>query len=103
LSQNILNPAHNPIDLPRQTHLHLEVHPGDRVFHAISGSGGHGDPWERAPEQVQQDVRDEKVTVEAAREQYGVVLDPQNLTVDWEQTKRLRQSRQERGQRVAAS
>ena len=102
LSQNILNPEHDPIDLPRQTHLHLEVHPGDRVFHAISGSGGHGDPWERTPEQVQQDVRDEKVTVEAGREQYGVVLDPQNLTVDWEQTKRLRQSRRERGQRVAA-
>src|SRR5215470_2873237 len=83
LSQNILNPDHAPVALPRQTHLHLEVHPGDRVFHAISGSGGHGDPWEREPEHVLRDVRDEKVTVEAAREQYGVVLHLQDLTVDW--------------------
>ncbi len=101
LSQNVLNPEHAPVDLPRQTHLHLEVRPGDRVFHAISGSGGHGDPWEREPEHVLRDVLDEKVTVDAAREQYGVVLDPQALTVDWEQTQRLRQSLQAREQQAA--
>lgn len=92
LSLNILNPGTEDVALPQQTHLHLEVKPGDRVFHAISGSGGHGDPWQREPEQVLRDVHDEKVTVEAAREQYGVVIDLQNFTIDWQQTHRLRQS-----------
>jgi len=101
LSQNVLNPELDATALPRQTHLHLEVKAGDRVFHSISGSGGHGDPWERDPADVQRDVRDEKVTVEAAREQYGVVLDSQALAVDWEKTTRLRQSRQETGQQAA--
>lgn len=102
LSQNILNPGQEPVALPRQTHLHLTVKPGDQVFHAISGSGGYGDPWEREPAQVERDVQDEKVTIEAARQQYGVVIDPQRLTVDWEQTKRLRLSRQTQEPPVAA-
>lgn len=101
LSQNILNPGRDDVTLPRQTHLHLEVKPGDRVFHAISGSGGHGDPWQREPEQVLRDVHDEKVTVEAAREQYGVVIDPQNFIIDWQQTHRLRQNKQANESRTA--
>jgi N-methylhydantoinase B len=101
LSQNILNPGRDDVALPRQTHLHLEVKLGDRVFHAISGSGGHGDPWQREPEQVLRDVHDEKVTVEAAREQYGVVIDPQHFIIDWQQTHRLRQSRRAHESRAA--
>jgi N-methylhydantoinase B len=102
LSRNILNPATENRDLPRQTHLHLEVQPGDRLYHAISGSGGHGDPWQRAPATVLNDVKDEKVTITGAREQYGVVIDAQHMSIDWEQTTTLRQSRQELRRVVAA-
>jgi hypothetical protein len=41
------------------------------------------------------DVKDEKLTIAAAREQYGVVIDPQSLSVDWEKTTALRQRRAE--------
>jgi hypothetical protein len=41
------------------------------------------------------DVKDEKLTVAAAREQYGVVIDPQSLSVDWGKTVALRQRRTE--------
>lgn len=102
LSRNILNPATENRDLPRQTHMHLEVQPGDRLYHAISGSGGHGDPWQRAPATVLNDVKDEKVTITGAREQYGVVIDAQHMSIDWEQTTTLRQSRQELRRVVAA-
>jgi N-methylhydantoinase B len=101
LSQNVLNPGHDEVSLPRQTHLHLAVKPGDRVFHAISGSGGHGDPWERDPAQVQKDVQDEKVTVEGARQQYGVVIEPHTLLIDWEHTQRLRKNCRLREPQVA--
>jgi N-methylhydantoinase B len=102
LSLNILNPGTDNHELPRQTHMHLEVQPGDRIYHVISGSGGHGEAWTRTPEMVLADVKGEKVTLTGAREQYGVVIDPQTLSIDWEQTARLRQSRQE-PQRLAAA
>ncbi len=75
--------------------MHLEVKPGDSVYHVVSGSGGHGDPWERDPEKVLADVYDEKLTLKGAREQYGVVIDPQSLTVDREKTALLRQKQTE--------
>jgi len=102
LSQNILNPETESRALPPQTHMHLEVNPGDCLYHAISGSGGHGDPWEREPEKVLTDVKDEKVTIAGAQEQYGVVIDPQSLSIDWTQTTHLRQSRQQSERLVAA-
>jgi N-methylhydantoinase B len=71
------------------------VKPGDRIYHVIAGSGGHGDPWERAPEKVLADVKDEKLSVTAAREQYGVVIDSERLAIDWEKTTALRQQRAE--------
>ncbi len=39
------------------------------------GGGGYGDPFERDPERVFDDVVNGYVSIEAAREQYGVVVD----------------------------
>jgi N-methylhydantoinase B len=102
-SLNILNPETDNRELPRQTHMHLEVQPGDRIYHIISGAGGHGDPWERAPEMVLADVKGEKVTPAGAREQYGVIIDPETLSIDWRQTEQLRRSHQAQGQVIAAA
>lgn len=95
LSTNILNPEDENLELPRKAHMHLEVKPGDRIYHVVSGSGGHGDPWEREPEKVLTDVKDEKLSVTAAREQYGVVIHPRLLEIDWEQTTAVRKQRLE--------
>ena len=93
LSTNILNPGDENQELPRKAHMHLDVKPGDRIYHVVCASGGHGDPLEREPEKVLTDVKDEKLTIGHARKQYAVVIDPQDLTVDWEQTDALRQDR----------
>jgi N-methylhydantoinase B len=46
--------------------------PAGTVIHQVAGGGGgYGDPFERPPERVLEDVRDGKVSIEAAREQYG--------------------------------
>ena len=95
LSTNILNPEEDNLQLPRKAHMHLDVRPGDRIYHVVSGSGGHGNPWEREPEKVLADVKDDKLTLAAAREQYGVVIDPQGFTIDREKTTALRQKRTE--------
>lgn len=45
---------------------------GDVVSLCTPGGGGYGDPKERDPEQVRRDVRDGKVSAEAARRDYGI-------------------------------
>ncbi len=48
---------------------------GDSVTILSAGGGGWGNPLDRAPEAVLADVLDEMVTVDWAREQYGVVVE----------------------------
>jgi N-methylhydantoinase B len=47
-----------------------------------SAGGGYGPARDREPERVLADVLDGHLTVAAAREGYGVVVDPDTLTVD---------------------
>ena len=55
-----------------------------------AGGGGWGDPLDRDVERVREDVLEEYVSVEAAREEYGVEIDPQTFKIDREGTARLR-------------
>ena len=47
---------------------------GDVISFEQSGAGGYGDPLERDPARVLEDVLDDYVSVEAARREYGVVI-----------------------------
>jgi N-methylhydantoinase B len=68
------------------------------VYRTVSPcAGGYGSALERDPLRVLEDVRDEYVSLEHAREQYGVVIDPSSWTVDVEATARLRRDMQENG------
>ncbi len=90
LSTNVWDPDGEARVLENRAHMHLPVAPGDAIYHAIAGSGGHGDPWTREPERVAADVRDDKVSVAGAREDYGVVIDPITLVLDCDATHALR-------------
>jgi N-methylhydantoinase B len=54
------------------------------------GGGGYGDPFQRPLEKVLEDVKNELVTIKSAREDYGVVINPDTLSVDQEATEKLR-------------
>ncbi|MFQ5878505.1 MAG: hydantoinase B/oxoprolinase family protein [Acidobacteriota bacterium] len=54
------------------------------------GGGGYGPPRERDPDRVAQDVRDDKVSAEAAVRDYRVVVDPVTYKVDRQATAALR-------------
>jgi N-methylhydantoinase B len=62
---------------------------GDRVHFWTSGGGGYGDPLLRDPARVGEDIRNGKVSPEAARDAYGVMITPEG-EVDREATARLR-------------
>jgi N-methylhydantoinase B len=80
----------NPYGLTRLT-------PGDLVLMDAAGGGGYGNPLEREPERVRQDVMDGYVSRERAREDYGVVLDSSSLEVNIPETEKLRSSMQAQG------
>ncbi|HVN22424.1 MAG TPA: hydantoinase B/oxoprolinase family protein [Syntrophorhabdales bacterium] len=70
-----------------------QLKPGDIVTIDAPGGGGHGDPFEREAEMVRQDVMEGYVSLERARNDYGVVLKPATYEVDVEQTRRVRGSK----------
>src|SRR5205085_994383 len=86
---NYLNPERNPAPLPSK--LTMNMKQGDLFRHEVAGGGGWGDPLERDPALVLQDVRNDFVSARAAREDYGVVLADQPLVVDRPGTAALRQ------------
>jgi len=67
-----------------------QLKPGDVVTIDAAGGGGYGNPLEREPEMVESDVMEGYVSVEKAREDYGVVIDPKTMKVDEETTRKLR-------------
>jgi N-methylhydantoinase B len=71
---------------------HVELERGDRVRVVTGTGGGYGEPFEREPDRVRQDVRGGYLTIDQARADYGVVLDPETLEVDLEATQVLRRA-----------
>lgn len=69
-----------------------QLKPGDAVTIDAAGGGGHGNPLDRDPELVESDVIQGYVSIERAREDYGVVIDPKTLKVDEKATRKLRAS-----------
>jgi N-methylhydantoinase B len=68
----------------------LTLRAGDTVVMDTGGGGGWGDPFERDPQAVLQDVADGLVSRERAAERYGVVID-EDLGLDVEATANRRQ------------
>ena len=70
----------------------VALDPGDIIYVTSGGGGGWGDPWERAPQAVLDDVRQGKVSVETAARDYGVVIraDGRKFEIDVAATRELR-------------
>ncbi|RZV99448.1 MAG: methylhydantoinase [Rhodobacteraceae bacterium] len=93
--------APNEVEVQRGGETHVPEHlskeqdiplgPGDRVRVRTPGGGGYGDPFERDPRAVAEDVALERYTVAEARALYGVVLT--DGSVDPAATEALRSGR----------
>ena len=71
----------------------IQVKEGDYVLFGSNGGGGFGNPLERDPELVYEDVVDELISIKKAREVYGVAVSREGFgyKIDSEETKKLRQ------------
>lgn len=86
-SMNILNPGSpHERSLPTMPMEAIKLRKGDVFRHVSAGGGGFGRAVERASAHVLDDVLEGKVSIGAAREHYGVVIDPATLSVDEQKT-----------------
>jgi N-methylhydantoinase B len=63
-----------------------QLKPGDVVVMDAAGGGGSGNPLERDVDLVLRDVMEGYVSIEAAKSEYGVVIDPETMHVDMDKT-----------------
>jgi len=69
-----------------------QLKPGDVVVMDAAGGGGYGNTLDRDPELVESDVAEGCVSLESAREDYGVVINLQTMKADRYATEKLRNS-----------
>ena len=84
--------AVNGVEVP-ETAREAVVQPSDIVRVNMNAGGGYGNPLDRDPELVLGDVLDGYVTLHGARDDYGVVINSNSLTIDTKATRSLREQR----------
>ena len=86
-----------PDEYEVQGAVNVQLPAGAVIAYQYGGGAGFEDPLRRDPDSVREDVLDEYVSLEEARRRYGVVLTGSapdcDVEVDWEATKRLRETR----------
>jgi N-methylhydantoinase B len=81
------------VDLRGGDAVQLQLKAGEANCIVKGGGGGWGDPLERDPCAVREDVLDEYVSPEGALRDYGVVIDPDTLDIDLDATRAQRERR----------
>jgi len=63
---------------------------GTILFQQAGGGGGYGNPHLRDAQKVAREVKNGIISIEQAKESYGVVVNPENFNLDMETTRKLR-------------
>jgi N-methylhydantoinase B len=90
-SLNLLTRDGQSTLLPTMPSTVTALRKGDRFCHIAAGGAGHGDPLTRSPQAVREDVLDDRITEQLAREVYGVVLEGAARDIDGQRTAELRE------------
>jgi len=76
---------------PKKVNIIRHLVPPNSVATILTaGGGGWGDPLERDPEKVRWDVVEGYVSLKSAMEDYGVIIDPHTMEIDYQKTEDLR-------------
>ena len=64
--------------------------PSEAIYVRTPGGGGYGNPLERDPESVREDVLEGYVSLKGAMADYGVVINPENVEIEYAATEKMR-------------
>jgi N-methylhydantoinase B len=78
------------IGTPKSKEILRNIPEGTLLCQKAGGGGGYGDPFRRPAAKVAEEVRNGFISLEAARRDYGVVIDPETLGLDEGATRSLR-------------
>ncbi len=78
------------VRVPKSKQILRDIPRGAVFRQQAGGGGGYGDPFARPPEKVAEEVRNEFISVDSARRDYGVAMAADGITVDAVETARLR-------------
>ena len=67
-----------------------DVPSGTILFQQAGGGGGYGDPFLRSIDQIAQEVKNGIISLEKAKEHYGVIIDQDTFEVNLEATRKTR-------------
>ncbi|WP_003541506.1 hydantoinase B/oxoprolinase family protein [Desulfotomaculum nigrificans] len=85
--------ANGEIDGPFGKYARYPLNKNDVVRLVTATGGGYGDPFKRPAEKVVMDVKNEFITLEQARNDYGVIINPETLAVEGFTEERLQKER----------
>jgi N-methylhydantoinase B len=93
-SRNLINPGNGERRIPSLPMASITLRRDDIFRHEMAGGGGYGDPLDRDPVLVREDVLDGKVTRAHAQAAYGVLIDEDDrASIDAGATADLRRNR----------
>ena len=70
-----------------------DVPEGTVLFQQAGGGGGYGNPYLRNPDLVVREVKNGIISLEKAKEDYGVVVDPETFMLNLEETEKIRKKK----------
>lgn len=70
-----------------------DVAAGTVLFQQAGGGGGYGNPFLRSPAHVAREVKNGVISFKKAREDYGVVVNPENFKVNKKETEKMKKKR----------
>jgi N-methylhydantoinase B len=91
------------VELPDGTSMNapakaqLQLPAGSKITHRQASGGGYGPRFSRAPEAVLIDWVEERITTTHARDTYGVAINEASMSIDRNETQRLRTEREDDG------
>jgi N-methylhydantoinase B len=67
-----------------------DVPDGTMLFQQAGGGGGYGDPFLRSAEKVRDEIRNGIISMEKAKKDYGVFVNPDTFEIDYDMTDKQR-------------
>ena len=90
-ASSIINPNSEDEQIPPSKFMKT-MKKGDLFRAQLAGGGGWGNPYERDPKRVIEDVINGKISSNAASKEYGVQIDENTMSVDEQATRNLREA-----------